>query len=54
MPRKTYGPGEREIELLEKMLVVQLHAMGTTQDQIARVVGKQKAWANALLQGADA
>jgi hypothetical protein len=38
-------------ELLQKILAVQMHGLGATQDQIARVVGKQKLWVNALLKG---
>ena len=51
MPRKKYEPGKRDTELLEKLLVVQLHSLGATQDQIARVVGRQKLWVNELLRG---
>ena len=51
MPKKRHQPGQRDIELLEKLLVVQLHSLGATQGQIARVVGRQKAWVNALLKG---
>ena len=51
MPKKRYQPGQRDIELLEKLLVVQLYSLGATQTQIARVVGRQKAWVNALLKG---
>ena len=38
-------------ELLSKLLAVQLHSMGATQDHIARIVGKQKLWVNPLLKG---
>lgn len=51
MPRKRYEPGKRDTELLEKLLVVQLYSLGATQDQIARVIGRQKAWVNAMLKG---
>jgi len=51
MPKKRYQPGQRDIELLEKLLVVQLFSLGTTQDQIARIVGRQKAWVNGILKG---
>jgi hypothetical protein len=51
MPKKRYEPDQRNTELLEKLLVVQLYALGATQDQIARVVGKQKLWVNSILKG---
>jgi hypothetical protein len=38
-------------ELLQKLLVVQLHALGTPQDRIAKIVGRQKLWVNGLLKG---
>lgn len=51
MPKKRYESGQRNIELLEKLLVLQLHALGATQGQIARVVGRQKLWVNSILRG---
>jgi len=51
MARRTLDPAQRTTELLEKLLVAQLHGLGATQDQIARVVGKNKAWVNATLKG---
>lgn len=42
---------DRTSELLEKLVVLQLHAMGISQDKIARVVGRQKLWVNSLLKG---
>ena len=51
MPKKRYEPGQRDIELLEKLLVVQLFSLGATQDQIARIVGRQKAWVNGIVRG---
>ncbi len=51
MPRKKHEPGERTTELLEKLLVVQLYALGATQGYIARVVGRQTLWVNAMLKG---
>lgn len=50
MPRKKYEPVQRGMELLEKLLVIQLHALGTRQDHIARLVGRQKAWVNRILK----
>jgi len=51
MPKKKHEAGERTTELLEKLLVVQLYSLGATQDYIARVVGRQKLWVNAMLKG---
>lgn len=51
MPRKKYEVDQRDTELLEKILVVQLYALGAAQDQIARLVGRQKLWVNQLLRG---
>jgi hypothetical protein len=33
------------------MLVFQLYVLGVPQDRIAKTVGRQKAWVNALLKG---
>lgn len=41
---------DRTIELLEKLLAVQLHSMGVPQGTIARIVGKSKTWVNSLLK----
>lgn len=41
---------ERTNELLEKILAVQLHMAGATQDQVARTIKKSKQWVNALLK----
>ena len=49
MPKKRATPGGREVELLEKLLLLQLHASGASQDKIARFLGRQKAWVNASL-----
>jgi hypothetical protein len=51
MPKKKHEAGQRTTELLERLLVVQLYALGAPQDYIARVVGRQKAWVNAMLKG---
>lgn len=37
--------------LLEKLLVLQLHSLGVTQANIAKMVGRQKLWVNAFLKG---
>jgi hypothetical protein len=46
----TDSSDNRVTELLEKLLVMQMHAMGATQDQIAKTVGRQKLWVNGLLK----
>jgi len=51
MPKKKHEAGQRTTELLERLLVVQLYALGASQDYIARVVGRQKARVNAMLKG---
>lgn len=51
MARPTPDEGDDVRELLQKMLVLQLYAMGASQDKIARVVGRQKLWVNKLLKG---
>lgn len=50
MPEKKKEPNG-VTELLEKLLVVQLYTLGTRQDKIAKIVGRQKLWVNALLKG---
>ena len=39
------------VDLLQKMLVFQLHAMDVPQTRIAKTVGKQTVWVNELLKG---
>ena len=51
MAAKIKDNSARVSDLLEKLLAVQLHSAGATQDQIARMVGKQKLWVNRLLKG---
>jgi hypothetical protein len=41
---------ERLIELLEKALMIQLHAMGTTQGDIAKMLSKSKTDVNSFLK----
>jgi hypothetical protein len=48
--RNRDGSGDQVTELLEKLLVMQMHAMGATQDQIAKTIGRQKLWVNGLLK----
>ena len=41
----------RSIELMAKMVLLQLHALGTPQGTIARFVGKSTTWVNKYLKG---
>jgi hypothetical protein len=38
-------------ELLQTQIVLQMFAMGASQDKIAKVVGRQKLWVNTILKG---
>ena len=38
-------------ELLQTLIVLQMFALGATQDKIAKVLGKSKSWVNAILKG---
>jgi len=38
-------------ELLQTLIVLQMFALGATQDKIAKVVGRQKLWVNNVLKG---
>ena len=38
-------------ELLQKLIVLQMFALGASQDKIAKVVGRQKLWVNTILKG---
>ena len=51
MPEPRRVEGDRVEELLQKLLVLQMFAMGTPQDKIAKVVGRQKLWVNTVLKG---
>jgi hypothetical protein len=51
MAKKKRAVEQSGSDLLAKLLAAQLHSMGATQDQIARIVGKQKLWVNTLLRG---
>ena len=51
MLKKRRENADRVVELLETLLVFQLHALGLDQKRIAKVVGRQMAWVNELLKG---
>jgi hypothetical protein len=38
-------------ELLQTLIVLQMFALGASQDKIAKVVGRQKLWVNTILKG---
>lgn len=38
-------------ELLQTLIVLEMFALGATQDKIAKVVGRQKLWVNTVLKG---
>jgi hypothetical protein len=50
MPRKKSSEQNRTVDLLEKMLVFQLWALGIPQERIAKKVGRQLAWVNDLVK----
>ncbi len=45
------APPDKVTLLLEKLLAVLLFELGATQDKIAKTVGRQKLWVNALVRG---
>ena len=51
MARKRVEGENRSVELMEKLVLVQLHSLGASQDTIARFVGKAKGWVNKQLKG---
>jgi hypothetical protein len=51
MPKKKLDEAERTADLLEKLLIFQMYALGAPQDRIAKTVGRQKAWVNELVKG---
>jgi hypothetical protein len=51
MAKRRVQPQDRAVELLEKLLLLQLHAMGAPQGKIAKILGRQTAWVNAALRG---
>ena len=45
-------PDEDKLEdLLQKLIVLQMFALGASHDRIAKVVGRQKLWVNTVLKG---
>jgi hypothetical protein len=37
-------------ELIQTLIVLEMFALGATQEKIAKVVGKSKLWVNAILK----
>jgi len=50
MPDHRKDGDERVVELLEKLIVLELHAQGATQDTIAAFLSKSKSWVNTLVK----
>ncbi len=42
---------DRTIELLERILVFQLYALGVPQPRIAKITEKSAGWVNSLVKG---
>jgi len=51
MPGRRLEPESRSLVMLETLVLVQLHALGTPQKVIARVLGKSLTWVNDSLKG---
>ena len=51
MARKPAEAESRSVELIAKMVLLQLYAMGTPQDTIARILGKSGTWVTNNLKG---
>lgn len=48
MPRRS--DDAKLEELLQTLIVLEMFALGATQEKIAKVVGRQKLWVNAILK----
>ena len=51
MPRRRVETESRTVELLERIVLLQLHTLGASQGSIARLLGKSKVWVNKSLRG---
>lgn len=51
MARTRVDAADRTVRLLETLVLLHLHSLGTPQDKIARMLGRQKAWVNVALKG---
>lgn len=51
MAKKKSKEQNKTVDLLEKMLVFQLYALGVPQERIAKTVGRQTVWVNDLVKG---
>jgi hypothetical protein len=49
MPKRA--DEDRVEELLQTMIVLQMFALGASQDKMAKVVGRGKLWVNMILKG---
>lgn len=50
MPKKP-AETNKQVELLEKLIALQLFDLGAPQGTIAKTVGKSKTWVNKLVRG---
>lgn len=41
----------RVAELLEKLVVFQLYGLGTSQDRIAKLIGRRESWVGEMVRG---
>jgi hypothetical protein len=48
---KKEKENKKLIELIEKSIAIQLHALNAPQESIAKKLGKSKTWVNTLLRG---
>jgi transposase len=51
VPTKTRAKRDRTSELLEQLLIIQLHALGASQDRMAKAIGRSKSWVNDQVKG---
>ena len=51
MPKKPRESEDKSVELLARILVFQMHALGAAQGRMAKAVGRSKSWVNDLLRG---
>lgn len=51
MPKKPQEIPDKSVELLARLLVFQLYALGASQGRMAKAVGRSKSWVNDLVKG---
>lgn len=50
MPKKVIDENKEIVNLLAKLLVLQLYSLSVPQDKIGKAVGRQKLWVNEFLK----